>query len=137
MDLLNMARDLGYAIQSDPDYIDFKIKEQNVECDEELQKIIENFKLKKVDINHEISKENSDTQKIDKLNKEIAELYNSMVSHETMKLYNESKEKFNSKLQKVSMIINKSAMGEDPYLINADEGLSCSGSCDSCGGCRE
>ena len=137
MDLLNMARELGYAIQNDPDYIDFKIKEQNVECDEGLQKIIRDFKLKKVDINHEISKEKSDTDKIDKLNKEISTLYNSMVSHETMKLYNEAKEKFNQKLQKVSMIINRSALGEDPYAVNVDQELSCNGSCESCGGCGE
>ena len=38
MDIINLARELGNAIQKDEEYIDYKIKEQNVECDEKLQK---------------------------------------------------------------------------------------------------
>ena len=96
MDLISLAREIGFAIQNDDDYIDYKVTEQNVECDHELQEIIEKFNLKKVEINHEISKETPDTEKIDKLNEEIGSLYREMVSNETMKAYNESKEKFAS-----------------------------------------
>ena len=135
MDLITMARELGFAIQNDSDYIDFKIKEQDVECNEELQKIIKDFNLKKSEINTEISKDNSDTSKIDKLNSEIGTLYQQMVNHKVMKAYNESKEMFSKKLQKVSFIINKSAEGADPYSIDVNDESSCSGSCHTCGGC--
>ena len=74
MDLISLAREIGFAIQNDDDYIDYKVTEQNVECDHELQETIEKFNLKKVEINHEISKENPDTEKIDKLNEEIGSL---------------------------------------------------------------
>ena len=47
MDIINLARELGAAIQQSEEYIDYKIKEQNVECDEALQKVIEEFNLKK------------------------------------------------------------------------------------------
>lgn len=134
MDLISLAREIGFAIQNDDDYIDYKVTEQNVECDHELQEIIEKFNLKKVEINHEISKETPDTEKIDKLNEEIGSLYREMVSNETMKAYNESKEKFARKLQAVSFIINKSAEGQDPYNIEIEED-NCTGSCATCGGC--
>lgn len=134
MDIISLARELGYAIQQNEDYLDYKIKEQNVECDKELQENLEKFNLKKATINLEISKQETDTQKIDKLNEEIMELYNKINSNETMMKYNEAKQKFDNTLQKVSLIINKSALGEDPYSIDVDE--NCTGSCSTCGGCR-
>ena len=136
MDLISLARELGFAIQNDPDYINYKIKEQNVQCDKELQNTIENLNLKKVDINNEISKENPNTEKIDKLNEEIGILYKNMVENQKMKEFNDSKNVFSEKLQKVSTIINKSAQGEDPFLIDVDSDTSCTGSCSTCGGCH-
>ena len=137
MDLITLARELGFAIQNDDDYVDYRIKEQNVECDKELQNIIEKFNLKKTDINYEISKENPDNEKIDKLNEEIGILYNEMTQNENMKSYNEIKSKFSKKLAKVSRIINESAQGKDPYLVDVDtdESGGCGGSCSSCSGC--
>ena len=134
MDLLTMARELGFAIQNDPDYIDFRIKEQNVECDKELQQNIKEFNLKKSEINSAISESNSDTAKIDKLNSEIGALYQKIIGNDNMSEYNKSKEIFSKKLQKVSFIINKSAEGSDPYTIEVEDD-SCTGSCSTCGGC--
>ena len=68
MEILTLAKELGHAIQQTEEYIDFRIKEQNVECDTELQKEIEEFNLKKVSINEEISKEKVNHERIDKLN---------------------------------------------------------------------
>ena len=136
MDVITLARELGFAIQNDPDYIDFKIKEQNVECNEDLQQTIKEFDFKKLEINNEISKNSTDTSKIDKLNSEIGALYQKMVNHEVMKKYNESKMMFSKKLQKVSLIINKSAEGTDPYSIDVEDEEDCTGNCQTCGGCR-
>ena len=100
MEILTLARELGHAVQQSEEYIDFRIKEQNVECDAELQKEIEEFNLKKVSINHEISKENVNQEKIDKLNNEISELYSKIMENETMQKFNDSKQKFESVLRK-------------------------------------
>ncbi len=135
MDLITLAREVGAAIQQNEEYIDYKIKEQNVECDKELQKMIEELNLKKVSINNELSKENADQEEIDKLNSEIGELYNKIMQNETMKIYNEAKQKFEEILRKVSFIINNSAAGQDPYVIDIDNMIGCSGSCSGCSGC--
>ncbi len=134
-DLINLAREIGFAIQNNDYYIEFKIKEQNMQCNKELQKTIEEFNLKKADLNLEISKAESDIKKIDKLNKEIGDLYQAIISNEAMKEYNRSKEKFNQILKQISLIINKSAEGQDPYSISIEEHEECQGSCSSCSGC--
>lgn len=136
MEILTLARELGHAVQQSEEYIDFRIKEQNVECDAELQKEIEEFNLKKVSINNEISKENVNQEKIDKLNNEISELYSQIMENETMQKFNDSKQKFESVLRKINLIISGSAAGQDPEAIDVTAEDSCGGNCSSCGGCN-
>ena len=136
MDIITLARELGAAIQQDELYIDYKIKEQNVECDMELQKTIEDFNSKKSEINIEISKDNADSQKIDELNSSIGELYQKITQNFKMEEYNEAKQKFDDRLQKVSFIINSASAGQDPYSVDVnDDTSSCTGSCQTCNGC--
>lgn len=136
MDIITLARELGAAIQQDELYIDYKIKEQNIECDSELQKNIKDFNSKKSEINIEISKDNADSQKIDELNSSIGELYQKITQNFKMEEYNEAKRKFDDRLQKVSFIINSASAGQDPYSVDVnDDTSSCTGSCQTCNGC--
>ncbi|MGN1043283.1 MAG: YlbF family regulator [Acutalibacteraceae bacterium] len=136
MDILTLAKELGNAIQQSEEYIDFRIKEQNVECDTELQKEIEEFNLKKVSINHEISKEDTNQEKIDNLNSEISDLYSKIMSNETMQKFNESKQKFENILKKINLIISGSASGQDPETIDVTSEDLCGGNCSACSGCN-
>jgi len=135
--LIDMARELGREIQANEEYIDFRIKQQNLDCNTEIQEYIKKFNSKKDEINQEISKENCDNTKIDLLNKEISEIYKNINSNSVMIEYNLSKERFNQILQKISLVINKSAEGIDPYIIEVQDGHNdCTGSCYSCEGCK-
>ena len=135
MDVVNLAKELGLALQNDETYIKFKISDQNVACDEALQKIINEFNSKKAEINEELSKENLSQEKIDDLNNIISELYINMMKNETMAAHNSAKAEFENVLRKVNTIIMKSAQGEDPSALDIDE-FSCGGGCGSCGGCH-
>ncbi len=134
-EVIELARELGTAIQRDETYIDYKIKQQNVECDENLQKMMKDFNSKKSEINLEISKENTDQNKIDKLNEEINKLYTDVMQDETMTVYQEAKQKFENVLRSITLIINRASLGDDPKTINIEESEACSGSCQSCSGC--
>lgn len=134
-EVIELARGLGEAIQKDEVYIDYKIKQQNVECDKELQKMMEEFNLKKSEINSEISKEDTDQNKIDELNESINKLYTDIMQNETMNIYTQAKHKFEKLLRDITLIINRSSFGEDPRTINLDESDACTGSCHSCSGC--
>lgn len=136
MDILTLAREIGAAIQISEEYITYRMHEQAVECDGELQKVIEKFNLKKAEIGAEISKTDSDKEKLDNLNTEIGELYKTIMDNENMKKFNVSKQEFDGILNKISHIITESARGADPYKIEADDLTGCGGSCETCGGCH-
>ncbi len=134
-EVIELARELGSAMQRNEIYLDYKIKQQNVECDENLQQMMKEFNLKKSEINAEIAKEDASQSIVDKLNEEINKLYQSIMQNETMLVYTEAKQKFESILRGITLIINRAALGEDPKTIDPEESEACSGSCQSCSGC--
>lgn len=135
-EILNLAREIGAAIQRSDEYINYRMNEQKVECSKELQSTIEKFNLKKSEINAELSKENSDREKTDELNREIGELYREITNNETMKKFSEAKRVFDDMLGKISYLITECAKGEDPYKVEVPDTENCTGSCSTCGGCH-
>lgn len=135
-EILNLAREIGAAIQRSDEYINYRMNEQKVECSKELQSTIEKFNSKKAEINAELSKENADQKKMDELNREIGELYRKITNDETMKKFSEAKSVFDDMLGRVSYLISECAKGEDPYKVEIPDAGSCTGSCSTCGGCH-
>ena len=135
-EILNLAREIGAAIQRSDEYINYRMNEQKVECSKELQSTIEKFNSKKAEINAELSKENADQKKMDELNSEIGELYKKITNDADMKKFNEAKQVFDGMLAKISYLISECAKGEDPYKVEILDEENCTGSCATCGGCH-
>lgn len=135
MDVINIARQLGKAIQDNEKYLNFKIASQNNDEDETLQNLIKEFNLKKISINNEVSKENKDEGKIKSLNDELKKCYEEIMENESMKNYRLSKIEFDNLMKRISAIIMQSANGENPETTDLVES-NCSGSCSSCAGCH-
>lgn len=134
MDIIDLTRKLGKLIQEDERYIKLQITQQNSDNDAELQKLIGDFNLKRMNVNTEASKDERDENKIQKLNDELRELYSEIMQNATMIAYNEAKQEFDVLLNRINAIIIQSAQGEDPETADYQE--SCSGSCSSCSGCN-
>lgn len=134
-EILNLAREIGMAIQRSDEYISYRMNEQKIECSKKLQNTIKEFNLKKSEINAELSKEISSQEKMDKLNSEISELYKKITNDENMKKFNETKRIFDEMLGKISYLISECAKGEDPYKIEIPDEKNCTGSCSTCSGC--
>ena len=60
MDVIATARELGKAIQQDERFIRMMAAQQTNDDDEQLQKLIGDFNLKRVDLNSEVSKAERD-----------------------------------------------------------------------------
>ncbi len=133
MDLIELARNLGAALQQDEAYINMRTAEQISEEDKELSQLMEDYNTKRMAINYEASKADRDDEKMQLLNKEMRSLYAKIMQNSHMKDYNAAKSKFDTKLQAVLGIIQNSAMGDDPYTTDPVSG--CTGSCSTCGGC--
>ena len=136
MDIITLARQLGVSMQNSDIYLNFKVSEQNIQSDENLQEAIGQFDEKKIEISNEIMKKKLDQKKLDKLNIEVSDLYVKINENKHMKNYNKAKLELQITLQKINLILMKAAEGEDPLTISVDEVPSgCGGNCGGCGGC--
>lgn len=136
MDVIEMARQLGKEIQKDERYLDFQKARKESEENEELQKMIADFNLKRIAISQEGGKADRDEDKMQQLNEELREAYDSVMNHPAMMDFNLAKEDMDVMLQRVSAIINASADGEDPDLADYQAGGCGAGGCSGCSGCH-
>ena len=128
MDVIELARELGKAIQQDERFLAMQIARQNSDNDDELQQLIGEFNLKRMAINNEAAKENRDEAKLQQLNSEV-------MQNKNMNAYNEAKELMDNMLKRINAIISISAEGGDPEIADLTED-TCGGSCSSCAGCH-
>ena len=132
MDIIEMTRELGKAIQQDDRYLNMQLAAQNCEDDAQLQDLIGDFNLKRLAINNETSSENTDEEKLRQLNEEMRHIYAQIMKNPNMTAYNMAREAMDGLMQRVTAIITKSVEGEDPATADYEE--SCTGSCATCGG---
>lgn len=135
MDIITQARELGKAIQKEETFINLQEVQKKADADTELQALIGEFNLKRMAINNEASQKERDQEKITKLNNEMREVYAKIMSNENMIAYNEAKQAFDVVANRVLAIVQQSAEGADPETADYSQS-SCSGSCESCGGCH-
>ncbi len=134
MDMLEAARSLGHAIQSDEAFIGMMLAQQANDKDEQLQNLIGEFNLKRVALNSEINKQEKDQAKISALNDEIKDIYGKVMANPNMRAYNDAKSELDQKIDFVMQILRASIEGQDPDAFQPQAG--CSGSCSSCSGCQ-
>lgn len=133
MDIIELTRELGKLIQQETSYIKLKAAEKDADNDQELQKAISEFNLKRLAINNETQKAEKDKEKLSKLNEEMQKIYADIMSNKNMIDYNEAKQEFDQITTRVMTIIQNCIDGEDPETT--DYTPACTGSCSTCGGC--
>ena len=134
MDIIEMARELGKALQNDDRYIAYMLANQVNDCDEELQKDIDSFEKMRYDLSMELTKENKDTDKVKELDENIKETYNKIMSNKNMIVFSAAQKSLEQLVGNIQEIITMSANGEDPATCEPSSG--CTGSCATCGGCH-
>lgn len=134
MDVIEITRELGKAIQADARYAAYNAAREKNDADETLQKQIGEFNMQRMQLNREMSKTDKDQDKIAAMNLKIREIYSEIMSNENMIAFNEAKSAFDELIIRVNGIINLSVNGEDPATCEPASG--CTGSCSTCGGCH-
>lgn len=133
MDIIEMTRALGKAIQQDERYIRLSLARDNNDNDEKLQEMIGKFNLKRVEVNQEAARPDKDQAKLDQLNESIRTLYKEIMENPNMVEFNAAKEEIDSLMNFVNQILVLSINGQDPDTV---EQSSCTGSCATCAGCH-
>ena len=134
MDIIAMAREIGKLIQSDKRYEAYQKAREVNDKDADLQKLINDFSMKRIELNTEMSKTDKDGEKLKELDASIKNIYNEIMAKPNMIAFNAAKNEMDGMLAEINNIITASANGEDPETCPAHPG--CSGSCSSCGGCH-
>lgn len=135
MTILEAARALGAAIQQDERFINYVKAKLANDNDEELQKAIGEFNITRMNLENEMSAETPDEAKVKELNEVLRDIYGKVMASKAMLDYNTAKGALDALLGDVNSIIMQCVDGADPATVEP-EVHSCSGSCDSCGGCH-
>ena len=131
--ILEMAKELGYAIQRDDRFVRTQMAQAGADEDKQLQDLIGQFSLKRMAVSGEAEKEKRDEKKIEALNRELRELYDKIMENEHMVAYNEARTELDKLVNQVAELIAMSAHGQDPADYQEH---SCSGDCGCCSGCH-
>ena len=134
--ILQMAIDLAIQLKEDPRCQAILQAQSAADADEELQKMIGDFNLKRMTINSEETKDEGerDMEKLRDLNTELRSVYAAIMANEHMMAYNQAKTDLDAIVNKIHLAINLAIQGQDPNL--AAQESACSGDCSSCGGCH-
>lgn len=139
MDVLEIAKGLGKAIQAEECYTAVMVAKQNNDEDDALQKAIGEFNLVKMNLGKEMARPEAeqDAEKVQELNKKMRALYDNITGNENMKAYERARNEMDGLMNKVVKILSLAANGSDMDGVDLDgEISSCSGSCSSCSGCH-
>ncbi len=134
MDVIQMTRELGKAIQQDERFIRYAKARVANDTDETLQAAIGNFNIKRMELERAVGEENKDEVAVKVLNEELRNLYGEIMSSKAMVEYNTAKALLDQMMNEVNTIISKCLEGEDPETCEVESG--CTGSCSTCGGCH-
>ncbi len=135
MDVIELAREIGKEIQKDDRYLKMQLAIQNTDKDAALQDLIGQYNLKRMSLDTEVQKPDSDQEKVQAFSQELRGLYAKIMENPSMAVYQQAKGELDHLLQRVQAIVTQSANGEDPETTDYVES-SCGGNCSSCGGCH-
>ena len=134
MDVIEITRQLGAAIQADERYAAYVAAKKENDMDEALQQQIGEFNLIRMSLERELSAEERSDERIKEYNEKLRNLYGQIMSTESMVKFNDAKTALDALVNDVNAIITMSVNGEDP--ATCDPHASCGGNCASCGGCH-
>lgn len=136
MNVIELARQLGVALQADERFKTFTVAKENNDNDAELQEKIAQFNDLRRQLNMEMSKDEKDAEAMKSLDGQIKNIYGEIMTRPSMIEYNTAREAMDKLLDSVNFIITMAANGEDPMTCPEEQPHSCSGSCSTCGGCH-
>ncbi len=136
MNVIDAARELGKALQEDPRYAQYTAAKLANDKDEELQKQINDFHAKRMELNTEMGRTDKDTNAITAINNELNALYSKVVSNPKMIEFEAAKAEMDGILESINFIVTSAANGDDPMTCPDTPPQVCTGSCSSCGGCH-
>ena len=135
MGIIESARKLGEELQKDERFIAYAKAKLDMDKDEDIQGKIGEFNVTRMNLEQESEKDERDEEKIKELNEKLRSTYAAIMQSKTMLDYNTAKAEMDTMINDIKSIIMQCVDGADPETVEPMT-HSCSGSCESCGGCH-
>ena len=135
MTVLDAVRNLGEAIQGDERFLRYAKAKLANDQNSELQDLIGQFNVVRMNLDEVMTADERDEAKVQSLNEELRKVYMDIMGKDSMVEYNAAKVDLDSMLNDINSVIMQCVDGADPKTVEP-EVHSCTGSCDSCGGCH-
>ena len=135
MDCIDLFKKAAAALQTDPRYLELDAARRENDNDAELQNLIGEFNLARLDLNNESAKTETNAARVAELNQRVNALYSQIMASEGMVRYNTAKKECEAMVSHIDAIINTAMNDGDPMTVKAPDG-ACTGSCSTCGGCH-
>ena len=136
MDCIDLFKKAAAALQTDPRYLELDAARRQNDADEELQNLIGEFNLARLDLDNETRKRDLNTERVAALNQKVDDLYTQIMAHEGMVRYNAAKSECEVLVAHIDAIINTAMNGGDPMTVQQPPAGGCTGSCSTCAGCH-
>lgn len=127
--VLAIAKDLAAAIKDSDVFAAYERAKAASDADNDLQKLIGEFNLKRMVIANEMDKDQPDEALVTSVNEEMRTIYDAIMANENMKFYNIRKSYVDQLLQSVNETIMSAIAGEQ-------QAQNCTHDCSTCGGCH-
>ncbi len=128
--IVEKAKELGELLKQSDEFKNYNEVKARYEADTELQTLISDFNLKKMAVMNQMqNEENSDEEKLKKLQEEMRTAYSAVMTNETMSEFVKAKETFENLVNEMYGIINFAVTGVAPGGCDGSSCASCGGGC--------
>ncbi len=134
MDVIEITRQLGKAIQADERYAKFVTAREANEKDDALNELVGKMQLVHMSYQHEASKEDANEQKLEAYEEEFMGLREQIMANDNMKNYEAARAEIDAMMNYIVGLLTECIKGEDPETCEPPHEHECSGECSSCGG---
>ena len=137
MNVIELTRQLGAAIQKDERYLAFAAAKEANEKDEALNALMGEIQMIQMNYQMEASKETPDSAKMQEFEAEFNAKYEAFMANENMQKYDEARAEVDSMMNYIMQILGLCVNGADPATCEPEQhDHSCDGACSSCSGCH-
>lgn len=117
MDIMEMTRELGKALQQDDRYTAYMLAKQANDNDQELQEDIAHFEDLRINLGTAMSSEEPDSDEIKALDSELKAVYKKVMSNPRMMVFSGAQQALEKLVTNMQQIIQLCANGEDPRYL--------------------
>lgn len=116
----------------DDRYIAYRLAAQKNDEDRELQSLIGEFNLARLNLSNASSGSGEDARRTEELQEKAGDLYSRIMENSNMRTYSALQEEINRILRQINAVISGTLAGQLPEEIDIEQ--ACGGDCSSCGG---